>query len=225
MTEPPVKGNASRATRPYRSPKREQRAQETRRRIRDAASRLFLRDGYATTTMSAIAREAEVGERTVYLAFPTKPALLNEIITVAVRGGDEDAPLAARDAWQEVLAAPGDQILARLADALQAIFARTAPVLEVAEAAAASNPDLAARRERGQRNMRADFREVADALDRAGALAAKVTPADAADTIYALAGHDVYLRLTRECGWTGTRYAAWLADTLAAALTRSARRR
>ena len=98
-------------------------------------------------------------------------------------------------------------------------------MLEVAEAAAAGNPDLAARRERGQRNMRADFREVADALDRAGALAAKVTPPDAADTIYALAGHDVYLRLTRECGWTGTRYAAWLADTLAAALTRSARRR
>ncbi|MGZ4280394.1 MAG: hypothetical protein ACXVVU_27465 [Solirubrobacteraceae bacterium] len=48
----------------------------------------------------------------------------------------------------------------------------------------------------------------------------------AADTIYALAGHDVYLRLTRECGWTGARYAAWLADTLSAALTRrSARRR
>jgi hypothetical protein len=104
---------------------------------------------------------------------------------------------------------------------VQAILARTAAVLEVAEAAAASNPDLAARRERGQRNMRADFREVADALDRAGALAAKVTPADAADTIYALAGEDVYLRLTRECGWTGTRYAAWLADTLSAALTRS----
>ena len=41
----------------------------------------------------------------------------------------------------------------------------------------------------------------------------------------ALAGHDVYLRLTRECGWTGARYAAWLADTLATALTRSARRR
>jgi AcrR family transcriptional regulator len=225
MTEPPVKGNASRATRPYKSPKREQRARETRRRIRDAASRLFLRDGYAATTMSAIAREADVGERTVYLAFPTKPALLGEIITVAVRGGDEDAPLAARDAWQEVLAARGDQILPRLADAVEAILARTAPVLGVAEAAAASSPELAARRERGQRHMRSDYREVAEALDRAGALADAVTPEYAADTIYALAGHDVYLRLTRECGWTGARYAAWLAGTLAAALTRRARRR
>ncbi|MGZ6709131.1 MAG: TetR/AcrR family transcriptional regulator [Solirubrobacteraceae bacterium] len=158
------------------SEQREQRAQATRRRIRDAASRLFLRDGYAATTMSAIAREAEVGERTVYLAFPTTPALLGEIITVAVRGGDEDAPLAARDAWQQVLAAPADEILPRLADAVEAILARTAPVLAVAEAAAASSPELAARREAGQRNMRSDYREVADALARAGALADTVTP-------------------------------------------------
>ena len=40
-----------------------------------------------------------------------------------------------------------------------------------------------------------------------------------------VAGHDVYLRLTRECGWTGERYAAWLSDTLSAALSRPARRR
>jgi hypothetical protein len=73
--------------------------------------------------------------------------------------------------------------------------------------------------------MRSDFREVADALDRAGALADTVTPEDAADTIYALAGHSVYLRLTRECGWTRAPYAAWLADTLPAALTHAAHAR
>jgi hypothetical protein len=47
----------------------------------------------------------------------------------------------------------------------------------------------------------------------------------AADTIYALSGHDVYLRLTHECGWTGARYAAWFRDTLSATLERSGRRR
>jgi AcrR family transcriptional regulator len=225
MSEAPVKANPSRTRRPYRSPKREQRAQETRRRIRDAAATLFLRDGYAATTMSAIAHAAGVGERTVYLAFPTKPALLGEIITVAVRGGDEDAPLAARDAWRQVLAAPGDQILGRLAQAIEAILARTAPVLAVAEAAAGSDPHLEARRKQGQDNMRSDYRAVADALAHAGALAHAVTPGYAADTIYALAGHDVYLRLTQECGWTGARYAAWLRDTLSATLGRSQRGR
>ena len=77
----------------------------------------------------------------------------------------------------------------------------------------------------GAHNMRSDFREVADALDRAGALADTVTPEDAADTIYALAGQTATVRLTRECGWTRARYAAWLADTLAAALTHAARPR
>ena len=57
------------------------------------------------------------------------------------------------------------------------------------------------------------------ALARAGVLAEGVTPEDAADTIYALAGHDVYLRLTHECGWSGARYAAWLLDTLGQSLT------
>jgi AcrR family transcriptional regulator len=213
MPERPVK------RRPYRSPKREQRARETRGRIRDAATTLFLRDGYAGTTMGAIARAAGVGERTVYLAFPAKPALLGEIITVAVRGGDDQAPLAARAAWQEVLSAPRDQILTRFAAAVAEILARTARILAVAEAAAASDPQLAARRDEGHRRTRADFREVADALGRAGGLAGGITAERAADTIYALAGYDVYLRLVDECGWSTERYTAWLRDTLTATLT------
>ncbi len=218
MSKPSVKPDSRR----YSSPKREQRAQQTRRRIRSAAATLFVRDGYDATTMGAIARAAGVAERTVYVAFPSKPALLGEIITVAVRGDDEDASLAARDALQQMLAAPGDQILAGLAQMIKAILTRTAAVLAIAETAAARDPQLAAQRERGQRNMRADYREVADALASAGALADGVTPALAADTIYALAGHDVYLRLTRECGWTGARYAAWLHNTFSTTLARPA---
>ncbi len=222
MSEPQVKDNSRRGTRPYRSPKREQHARETRGRIRDAATTLFLSNGYAGTTMSAIARAAGVGDRTVYLAFPTKPALLGEIIKVAVRGDDQDAPLAARDAWQGVLTAHGDEILARFAEAVEAILARTAPVLAVAEAAAASDPLIAAQRDQGHRNMRSDYRKVADSLARAGALAEGITRRHAADTIYALAGHDIYLRLVHECDWTRARYAAWLCETLSATLERSA---
>ena len=43
---------------------------------------------------------------------------------------------------------------------------------------------------------------------------------DAADTIYALATDEsVFLRLTRECGWTPARYADLIARTLNATLT------
>jgi AcrR family transcriptional regulator len=220
MADPDVNPNRRRGRRPYSSPKREERARETRRRIRDAAWALFASDGYTGTTMNAIARAAGVGERTVYLAFPTKTELLGEIISVAVRGDDDDAPLAAREAWKQVLDAPGDEILPRFATTITAILARTAAVLAIAEAAAAGDAQLAARRSQGQSNMRSDYRAVADALACAHALADDVTPSHAADMIYALAGHDVYLRLTDECGWSTARYTRWLRDTLQATLTR-----
>lgn len=70
----------------YDSPRRTGGALQTRRRIRSAASELFLRDGYARASMRAIAASAGVAEKTVYLAFATKASILNEIIRVAIRG-------------------------------------------------------------------------------------------------------------------------------------------
>src|SRR5260370_17833852 len=63
-----------------RTPRRP-RAQATRRRIRDAARRLFVERGYVATTIEAIAGEAGVAVPTVYLAFGTKPALLAALLT------------------------------------------------------------------------------------------------------------------------------------------------
>ena len=49
--------------------------------------------------------------------------------------------------------------------------------------------------------------------------AAPSPPQHAADTIYAVATDEsVFLRLTRECGWTPVRYADLIARTLKASL-------
>ena len=72
--------------RPYRSPLREQAARRTRTQIRDAAARLFVQQGYALTTMRQIADNAEVSERTAYLALPSKLDLFMEVIGVATAG-------------------------------------------------------------------------------------------------------------------------------------------
>src|SRR3954453_6005253 len=89
MRDPSVK-------RPYRSAVREGRARDTRRRIRAAGERLFLRDGYLATPLKRVAAEAGVAERTLYPVFATKAELLNEIVRVTVRGHDGDEPLAQR---------------------------------------------------------------------------------------------------------------------------------
>ena len=60
----------------YESPRRRAQADATRRDIIAAAQRLFERQGYAATTMAAIAAEAGVALKTVYLAFETKSGVL-----------------------------------------------------------------------------------------------------------------------------------------------------
>ncbi len=58
------------------TPLRERKANETRARIAKAALQLFVRQGYADTTIDQIAELAGVSRRTVFLHFPTKDAML-----------------------------------------------------------------------------------------------------------------------------------------------------
>jgi AcrR family transcriptional regulator len=220
MTEPPVKPTAPEPSRrPYRSPKREAAALKTRHAIRDAAETLFLRDGYARTSMKAIAAQAGVSEKTMYLTYATKANLLREVIQVAVRGDEAPATLAERPEWRTVVHGERDQVFARFAALNAALMTRTAPIIAVAEAAAATDPELAEHRDRAYATSRADLHALAVELKQRGVLAAHVSEQHAADTIYALAADtSVYLRLTRDCGWTTTRYADLIAQTLNAAL-------
>ena len=78
-------------TRPYNSPRRREQAAATRREILEAAQRLFERQGYATTTMAAIAAEAGVALKTVYVAFETKSGLLRALWHLLLRGDEGDA--------------------------------------------------------------------------------------------------------------------------------------
>ena len=50
----------------YDSSRRRQQAADTRSDVLDAALKLFARDGWTTTTMAAIAREAGVSKETLY---------------------------------------------------------------------------------------------------------------------------------------------------------------
>jgi AcrR family transcriptional regulator len=78
MSDEPVK-------RRYDASSRRAAAAATRERICIAAEELFIRDGYARTTIRAVAKAAGVAEATVYLAFAGKAALLDAVILRAVR--------------------------------------------------------------------------------------------------------------------------------------------
>src|SRR5450756_3045609 len=92
--------------RPYRSAARVEQAQQTRRRIVAAASRLFVQRGYASTSVADIAAEAGVVSRTIYRDFPNKRALLDQAIGVAIGGDDAPVMLRDRNWFRQTVEAP-----------------------------------------------------------------------------------------------------------------------
>ena len=205
--------------RPYRSVARAAAAKETRRRIRAVAAERFVADGYTATSMKAVAAAADVSERTVYLAFPTKAALLAECIRVAVRGDDDAAPLLARERSRQLLEAPPERMLGLLADASAELMGRAARLLAVGESVGPDDPQLGEARERGHAATSADMLEIAKAMKRAGALQRGMSPERAADIMYALAASEsLYLRLVDHRGWSPAAYARTLERALAGVL-------
>ena len=72
----------------YTSAARKAQAAATRRSILDAAHALFVADGYAATTIQAIADDAGVAVQTVYAVFGNKRRL-DQVIEAAIVGDDD----------------------------------------------------------------------------------------------------------------------------------------
>ena len=101
-------------TRTYNSPRRREQAAATRRQILEAAKRLFEQQGYPATTMAAVAAEAGVALKTVYVAFDTKSGLLRALWHLLLRGDEEEVPVAERHWYRAVLDEPGPERMLRL---------------------------------------------------------------------------------------------------------------
>ena len=84
-------------TRSYRSPRRQEQAAATRRSVLRAARDLFTRDGYAATTVTAIAAAAGVSLDTVYASVGRKPELLLAVIDQVLASSDEPVDLEERE--------------------------------------------------------------------------------------------------------------------------------
>ena len=74
----------------------ETRSQRKHRAIVEAATEVFLANGYSRTSMDDIARQAGVSKQTVYQHFKSKEQLLTHVVTsiIAVAGERADAPIA-----------------------------------------------------------------------------------------------------------------------------------
>lgn len=194
---------------------REARVADTEQRIVAAAQRLFVRKGYQATTLAEVAEVAGVGERTVYVRFGTKAALLKRATDVAVAGDTRRVDVAHRGWFQAALtAATLEERIERLAEGTADLMRRAGDLFEAAQQAQASEPLLAEAMLAGRRATRRNLHTFVRT-----AVADGLVPGDPdvewlAETV-ALAGQaDTYLLLSRTNRWSVRRYQEWLMTTL-----------
>jgi AcrR family transcriptional regulator len=206
-------------TRRYESPHRREQATATRRQILESAERLFERQGYAATTMAAIATEAGVALKTVYVAFDTKSGVLRALWHLLLRGADDDVAVQNRDWYREVLAEPAPERRLRLnARNSRVVKERAAALMEVIRAAAPLDPDIDALWSRIQSDFYDNQRAIVQGLADQQALRPDLDVIRATDILWTLNHPDVWQLFTRSRGWTPDDYERWFGDTACAQL-------
>ena len=209
----------SQQARRYTSEIRDEQARRTRRAIVAAARELFLAQGYAATTIDAIAQAAHVSRRTVFSSAGGKATLLKLAYEWAITGDDEPVALADRPAVKAIQAEPDPRkALALWAQMVVDVTARVAPNGEVLTAAADADPaaaQLAADADRDRMSGATAFIRHLASLD---GLAAGMTEQRAAELCWALMDDHLYRLLVAQRGWSTADFTRWLSDSLAAAL-------
>jgi AcrR family transcriptional regulator len=205
----------------YNSPRRREQAAATRREILEAAQRLFERHGYAATTMAAIAAEAGVALKTVYVAFETKSGVLRALWHLLLRGDEADVPMGERQWYRDVLAEPDPRRQVWLvAQNSRAVKTRAAALMKVIRDAAPTEPDIQALWSRIQSDFHEIQRPIVAALDERDALRPELDVARATDLLWTLNHPDLWHLLVGERGWSAEEYEQWFADAVCLQLLR-----
>lgn len=200
-------------TRSYDSTRRREQAAATRREILEAAERLFERSGYAATTMAAIAKEAGVATKTVYLGFETKSGVIRSLWNLRLRGDLEETPVGRREWFLEVLEEPDPERQLRLnARNARAIKTRISSLLPALRGAAATDPDVEALWRRIQTDFHAHQRRIVESLGEKKALRKGLDVDRAADILWSLNHMDVWQLLVGERGWSADEWEQWFGD-------------
>jgi AcrR family transcriptional regulator len=196
---------------------RAEQAAQTRRRILDAAARVFERQGFAGTRIEDVAVAAGVAAPTVYKVFTNKVNVLIGAVNQTM-AGDVAAPIDEQAWFIEQLNEPDPvrqlQLIARNA---RRMYERAGQLLNVLRAAAPLDPDLA--------NAWHDI--TAERIDRSHRTARNLAPKAAgrlrlareatAVTLLALTEPELFTTYTTGKR-TANQYEAWLSDILCRSL-------
>jgi AcrR family transcriptional regulator len=173
--------------------------------------------------MRAVALAAGVAEKTVYLQYATKTALLKEVVETAIVGDDDDVPVAARGWFTDALGEPDPRAkLHLIVDGTTALHERTGPMFSVARGAAAVDPDVAQLWHAGKKGHRADMGRLATALGEARMIPPERDVEWATTVLYVLLGLETWDLVRVELDHDVDGYRTWLLTTLQRTFTSEA---
>ncbi len=214
-----IKAESTSAARRYDSPVRREQAQQTERRIIDAAAALFIDHGYVGTSLAAIADHAAVDPRTVYKVFGSKVGLLSRLVDIAIVGDQDAVPVADRS-WAAAAfgADTGSERVHAFAAVIRHVMASAGWAFRIAAQAAAADADAAALWATGQRHRLADATKFVNSLRQAHQLRRDRSSRDAVATVWLISSPETFIQLIDGCDWTLGRYERWVERSLADAL-------
>ena len=188
--------------RTYSSELRTERARHNRTTVVRVAHGMFVEQGWVATTMAGVAAAAGLTRQTVYQQFDGKLSLLDACIDLALSDG-ANMPVRELADYLRMGVGSVEDRLAAGAGWLRGAHERSAAIQHVLDEAAVVD---------GLAAGRLDERERArwDEVQWASGLILGSPPTGAVvDALWMLTSRSVWLRLTRERGWTPGQWESW----------------
>ena len=181
----------------------------TRRAILQAARALFSTQGYAATSVRALAAEAGVSVQTIYDTFGSKAGVLGGMPDLIDEEAEVHEIVAALQASRDARESLG--LFVRLR---RRIRERCGDIMATLRSGASVDPQVAAALAEGMRRRRFGLERMMEGLAAGGALKPELTAPRAADMASALVCDEVCDVLVEQQGWSFDEYESWLTDAL-----------
>ena len=201
----------------YDSSRRRQQARQTHDDILAAARTRFLTDGFAATTIAAVAAEAGVSVDTIYKTFGGKPGLVRAIHQQSLTGGGPIDAETRSDALQTTETDP-KAVMRGIGQLGAEVAPLVAPILLLIRDAATTDADMVALRAELDDQRLRRMTHNAENLANAGHLREGVTIDQAAEIMWTYSSPELYELLVIVRHWSPRRYGSFISEALGAHL-------
>lgn len=205
------KARASKRT--YSSQIRSESAEDTRKRILDAAKSLFGRKGIDKVTIAEIGDRAAVAGSTVYAIYKSKEGILRALMEQTIFGSQFQTA-------QKLLEGVSDpvKLIELTSHVSRAIYESESSDLGLLRHASGFSPALRKVEEEFERIRYGMQEKRLRMLFEAGKARRGLSFAQARRILWMYTSRDVYRMLVHDGGWTPDAYQQWLSQTLLEAL-------